>query len=253
MKFNPICRMAQLAPALVLALALAGCNAGNPNAPVINYGLSSENLQLTVDAGESTSGYVTYSDAIGESVASNIDALSGVNLDTSGKTGLLTIAPPANQVPGMYYLTINAINTNGTVANTVEVNVLPPGQPGTPTIINFPMNGYTQTRAIVTLFDARVEIGPSTTPQILTPAGGSPSNEGVNVNAIYTTLNSGSNTFMASADLTVDLSQLQKSTVTDAAGNTYTNGILLNFSAAPGSADNTVFSPYVESIYLNPI
>ena len=181
-------------PGLLLTL-LAGCNAGNPNPPVFNMALSQPLLEFTLNAGQTTSGYVYYEYATGENIAGNTDSLAGVNIDTTGKTGLLTLAPPVNQIPGIYFLTIDAINTTNTSGIIAVVNVLPPGQPANPTLVNFPMGGNTTRRAVVTLFVARNEISATYAPELVTPAPAlaSPASEGVTVNGIYSTLNTGSN------------------------------------------------------------
>jgi len=243
-------------PGLLLTL-LAGCNAGNPNPPVFNMALSQPLLEFTLNAGQTTSGYVYYEYATGENIAGNTDSLAGVNIDTTGKTGLLTLAPPVNQIPGIYFLTIDAINTTNTSGIIAVVNVLPPGQPANPTLVNFPMGGNTTRRAVVTLFVARNEISATYAPELVTPAPAlaSPASEGVTVNGIYSTLNTGSNTYMIQADITVSTAALQGNTnsVTASDGNTYSNGITLQFNATPTTANDYTYTPYSEMIYLNPI
>lgn len=246
----------RLALTLPLLALLAGCNAGNPNPPVFNAALSTPNLEFTLDAGNTASGYVFYNDANGESIAGNTDQLTGLSMDSTGKTGLLTLAPPANQMPGIYYLTIHAVNTNGTVSNIALVKVLPKDDAGTGastiTVVNFPMNGYRTQRAVVTLAAARNEISDALGLQLLTPALASPSPLGVNVNNMYATLNSGTNGYAISADLTVTLDTLQTESAT-IEGTTYTGGIKLVFRATPPSINGYVYAPYSETIYLNPV
>lgn len=239
-------------PGFLLA-ALTACNAGNPNAPVFNAAQSTPNLELSLDAGSTATGYVFYNDVISESIAGNVDQLANASIDTTGSTGLLTLSPPANQLPGIYYLSIDALNTNGTVSNTVVANVMPPGQPDTPTLVDFPMNGYTTERGIVTLFAARNEISGGLTLQLVNPKGESPTPQGVTVNGIYSVLTSSTNAYLIKADITVTLPDLQTNSATTSDGNTYSNGMTLQFTAVPTTDSGYTYTPYTENIYLHPI
>jgi hypothetical protein len=242
---------------------LAGCKSGDPNPPTFNAALSNPaNLQIETTAGApAVNGYfVHYDNASSETISDNPDQLLGATIDGSGATGALFIAPPASQLPGIYYLGIHGQNTNGTVVNTVVVNVAP-ALNSQPTIVNFPMNGNaTQRNAGITLFSARSEITNGSGLNIFLPDGvTNPSGHGVFVNAITATQLTGTNTYSLTADLTVTAADLQTQPVTitstDALGTTTTttyNCMLLQFQATPFSNGFTL-TPYQESICLNPV
>jgi hypothetical protein len=246
---------------------LVACKSGDPSPPSFDDTLSSPaNLEMFTYAGiasgttasAATTGIVHYDNASSESLATNPDALTGITLDSSGGSGAISIAPPPNQLPGIYYLGIYAQNTNGTVTNTVVVNVMPP-LANQPTIINFPMNGQGfQRNTETTLFVARNEVLSSAGIDLMLADGvTSPEVDGVYVNGISTTLNTGTTGYRVTADISVNSSlissHLQSVTSTDSNGNSVTvNCLPLQFQATP-SSNGYVMTPYTENICLNPI
>lgn len=236
---------------IALATVQAGCNSGNPNPPTFNASLSATNVQFSVNQGGTTSGYVYFSNAVHETIASNPDGLSGATLNAAN--GLLTLSPPVNQQPGLYYLGIYADNNNGTVSKTAVVNLTPQGQPDTPQVVPFSMSGYGRQRAVITVFDARNEMNGTLGLKITLPDGSSAANSGVTVNAIEPVLVGGTHAYRINADLTVDLSQLKTTPITAADGQHYTDGIVLQFSATPTTVEGYTYAPYTERFYLRPL
>ena len=269
---------------LGITLLLVACTSGDPSPPAFDAALSNPvNLEIFTYAGGDTLGgsasssaasgsaaataasaastgpyYVHYDKATSETLASNPDLLGGVTLDTSGATGALSITAPVSQIPGIYYLGIYAQNTNGTVTDTVVVNVLPPQANGY-AIVDVPLYGNTIFRNTdILLFGARNEVLSSSGVDLVLPDGiTSAGVDGVYVNGISTALNTGTGNYAVTADITVDMSilgsLLQPETGTDKYGQTVTVSCLpLEFQASP-SSNGSVMSPYAENVCLHPI
>jgi len=222
-----------------LPLLLAACRTTPPDnaPPTLNSALSSANLEASVAAGSLANAYDFFTNATSEGILTNPDNLQTVTVDGSGETGLLTLEPASTQTPGIYELGLSATNDTDnskptvTTNNLFIVNVLPAGQPTNPTIVDFAMNGATTQTATVTLFTLRNGItNASQNLQLLLPNGSSAASSGVTVSNI-TPVAAGTNSAAIQATLTVDTSKLVTSTATDNQNNTYSNGILLEFTA----------------------
>jgi len=243
---------------LAAVLALAACRTTPPDndPPVLNTGNSNANLEASVALGSLVNAYALYSNITSETILNNPDNLQGVGIDSSGSSGLITLEPPSTQAPGIYEIGIQAENDTDDskpavdVNNLFLVNVLPAGQPTSPTIIDFAMNGLSSQTATITLFTRNGITNNKQNLQLLLPNGSSAAGSGLTVNSL-TPVVSGTDTGAIQANITLDTSKLATSTAVDSSGNSYSDGILLEFLASP-PGNGFSPTPYTEMVYIRP-
>jgi hypothetical protein len=251
-----------LASSLSLLLAACGSSSGSGASgtlPALDIALSTPGLSTSLEMGGGAQTFYAYfNDATSEFVGDggNPDNLHTLSVDSTGATGRITLTPDAGQTPGIYEVIFTAGNSHGTVGQPFNFNLLQAGQfTGHPTIIDFPMGGATSKTQTVSLGTRNGIISQSAQAvQLVAPEGsaGVVLGNGSTDNGIVVTPNSGTNTGVITATITIDTSTLSKRTVTDANGTSYSNGIELILTALPEASNGFVPIRYSELVYINP-